>query len=173
MKYLLAGAFVLSFLITLVTLPKWIKTCKRTGLLWEDMNKYNHPKNVASSGGIIVVMAFTVGALYYIALTVFSFDGMSYLPQIFALLSMILILGVIGLVDDLLGWKNGGLSSRIRVALAFFASIPLVVINAGTQTMNVPIFGIVDFGLFYPLLIIPLGVAGATTTYNFLAGFNG
>ena len=53
------------------------------------------------------------------------------------------------------------------------ASVPLIVINAGTHTINLPIFGIVDFGIIYPLILIPLGVAGASTTYNFLAGFNG
>jgi UDP-N-acetylglucosamine--dolichyl-phosphate N-acetylglucosaminephosphotransferase len=37
----------------------------------------------------------------------------------------------------------------------------------------VPIFGIVDFGILYPLLVIPVAVAGCATTYNFLAGFNG
>ena len=30
-----------------------------------------------------------------------------------------------------------------------------------------------DLGLLYPLLIIPIGVLGATTTFNFLAGYNG
>ncbi|MDP2628571.1 MAG: glycosyl transferase family 4, partial [Nanoarchaeota archaeon] len=28
-------------------------------------------------------------------------------------------------------------------------------------------------GLLYPLIIVPLGIVGASTTYNFLAGYNG
>ena len=39
--------------------------------------------------------------------------------------------------------------------------------------MSFPFLGEVQLGLLYPLLIIPLGVAGCTITYNFLAGFNG
>ena len=39
--------------------------------------------------------------------------------------------------------------------------------------MSVPFFGNVSFGILYPLVLIPIGIAGATTTYNFLAGFNG
>ena len=31
----------------------------------------------------------------------------------------------------------------------------------------------IEFGLLYPLFFIPLGIVGAVTTYNFLAGFNG
>jgi len=39
--------------------------------------------------------------------------------------------------------------------------------------MNVPFFGNIDFGIIYPLLIIPLAIAATSTVYNFLAGFNG
>ena len=39
--------------------------------------------------------------------------------------------------------------------------------------MNFPFLGIIEFGLIYPLILIPLGIAGATISYNFLAGFNG
>ena len=31
----------------------------------------------------------------------------------------------------------------------------------------------IDFGLFYPLFLIPLGILGTSTTFNFLAGYNG
>ena len=171
--YLLALAFVFSFVLVVLFMPKWVKVCRKIGLTWEDMNKFGHPKNVASSGGIIVVMAFMLGVLFYIAMKTFLFNGTIHLSEIFALLTMVLILSIVGLVDDLLGWKSGGLPAKLRVLLAFMASIPLVVINAGNSIMNVPFFGAVNFGIFYPLVIIPIAVAGVATTYNFLAGFNG
>ena len=31
----------------------------------------------------------------------------------------------------------------------------------------------IEFGLLYPLLFIPLGIAGVSATFNFLAGYNG
>jgi UDP-N-acetylglucosamine--dolichyl-phosphate N-acetylglucosaminephosphotransferase len=164
----------ISFFLTLWILPKWIKKCKETDLLWEDMNKPEHPKNVASSGGLVVVMAFVIGVLIYIAIRTFIrelSDGPNL--EIFALLSTILMLAVIGLTDDLLGWKNKGLSKRLRLLLALLASIPLVVINAGAHTVLLPFIGAVNFGILYPLLLIPLGIAGASMTYNLLAGFNG
>src|SRR3989338_7962350 len=92
---------------------------------------------------------------------------------IFALLNVILILAVVGLTDDLLGWKHGGLSVRFRLFLALLSAIPLMVINAGTSEVGLPFLGMVELGILYPLIIIPIGIAGATTTYNFLAGFNG
>ncbi|MFA4960765.1 MAG: glycosyl transferase family 4 [Candidatus Pacearchaeota archaeon] len=173
MEYLLLTSIFVSFILAILILPRWIKKCRNIDLTWEDMNKYGHPKNVASSGGIVVIMAFVLGVLFYIALKTFIFSGTNNALEIFSLLGVILILGIVGLTDDLLGWHNHGLPIKVRVVLAFMASIPLVVINAGNHVMSLPILGYVDFGLIYPIFLIPLGIAGATTTYNFLAGFNG
>ena len=162
-----------SFLLIVLIMPKWIKTCRKIGLVWEDMNKFGHPKNVAASGGVVVVMSFVFGVMTYLALKTFVFGGQVKSLEIFALFSVILILGIVGLTDDLLGWKHKGLSMRLRLLLAAAASVPLVVINAGVHTMSVPFFSSVNFGILYPLVFIPLAVVGVSTTYNFLAGFNG
>ena len=173
MEYLLLISVLVSFLLTVLFLPKWIRICRKIGLLWEDMNKFGHPKNVASSGGAVVVLSFVLGVLTYLALKTFVFGGQVKALEIFALLSVVLILSIVGLTDDLLGWKNNGLSMKVRLLLAAAASIPLVVINAGTHTMALPFIGAVDLGILYPLFFIPLAVVGVGTTYNFLAGFNG
>jgi len=165
---------VIVFLLTFFTVPFWIRKAKRAGLIWEDMNKYGFPKNVAGSGGIVVVMAFVIGVLYYIALRTFLIkDSDGIIVEIFALLSVVLILCLMGVIDDLFGWKSKGLSRRTRTLLVFAASVPLVVINAGHSVMNFPFLGEIELGLLYPLILIPLGVAGAAMTYNSLAGYNG
>jgi len=167
-------AIFVSFILTLMTLPKWIRKCNQVGLLWEDMNKYKHPRNVAASGGIVVIMAFVISVLAYISVRTFIIGDINGITrEILSLLSVVLILAVVGLADDMLGWKHGGLSIRMRIFLAFMASIPLVVINAGDSAVNLPFIGAVNVGLLYPLILIPIAIAGATTTYNFLAGFNG
>ncbi|MEK6840556.1 MAG: glycosyl transferase family 4 [Nanoarchaeota archaeon] len=173
-QVLLLLSLAISFLLAFFTLPFWIRKARGVGLVWKDMNKPGHPKNVTGSGGIVVVIAFVVGVLYYIAVRTFIIkDPNGVNLEIFSLLSVILILTIVGIIDDLLGWKNKGLSKRSRLFLAFVASVPLVVINAGNPTMNLPFFGNVNLGVIYPLILIPIGIAGATTTYNFLAGFNG
>jgi len=53
------------------------------------------------------------------------------------------------------------------------ATVPLVVINAGKDLILIPFIGQTELGIIYPLFIIPLGIVGAATTFNFLAGFNG
>lgn len=169
MEPLILIIIFVSFFCTYFIVPFWIKKAKQIGLVWEDMNKPKKVKNVAGSGGITVVIGAMIGIFLYIAIQTFYFkssDGISV--SILAMLSTLLLVAGIGLVDDLFGWKKGGLSKRSRIILVLFSAVPLMVINAGTST----ILGI-HLGIFYPLLIIPLGILGATTTFNFLAGFNG
>jgi UDP-N-acetylglucosamine--dolichyl-phosphate N-acetylglucosaminephosphotransferase len=54
-----------------------------------------------------------------------------------------------------------------------FAALPMMVINSGQSTMNLPIVGPMDLGILYPLLIVPLGIVGASNAYNMVAGYNG
>jgi len=135
----------------------------------------NKPKKnkIPGSGGFMVALVFILSILIFVAYRVFALKSQEHLVEIFALLSVILISTCIGLVDDLLGWQKGGLSKRSRLILLLFASIPLIVINAGRSQIGIPFVGSVDIGLLYPLILIPIGIVGATSTFNFLAGFNG
>ena len=173
MESLLFIPIILSFFITLISLPSWIRKAKQIGLIWEDMNKYDKPKNVAGSGGIVVIMAFIFGVLSYVAIKTFILDANTTTVKIFALLITILIASFIGFTDDIFGWVRGGLSAKLRLLLAFTAAVPLMVINAGYSIIEVPFFRTINMGIIYPVIFIPIGIAGAITTYNFLAGYNG
>jgi UDP-N-acetylglucosamine--dolichyl-phosphate N-acetylglucosaminephosphotransferase len=171
MEPLILVTIFIGFFCTYLIVPFWIRKAKQIGLVWEDMNKPKKEKNVAGSGGITVVMGAMIGIFLYIALQTFYFQsttGSAISIKIFAMISTLLLVSGIGLIDDLFGWKKGGLSKRSRLILIFVSAIPLVVINAGQST----VMGI-HFGIIYPLLIVPLGILGATTVFNFLAGFNG
>ncbi len=162
-----------SFFVTLFLIPFWIRKAKQIGLMWEDMNKIGQEK-IAGSGGIIAIIGFVIGVLIYIAYRVFILESRnSHLVEILALMSVILLLSGLAFIDDLLGWQHGGLSRRSRMILVFISTIPLIAINAGKSLIAVPFLGLVDLGIIYPLIIIPIGILGATTTFNFLAGFNG
>ena len=164
---------LIPILLTLFLMPFWIRKAKEIGLVWDDMNKFKSEK-VSGSGGVIVVLSFIMGVLFYVAYRVFFLSSHNgSLVEIFALLTVMGLLASVGFIDDLFGWRKGGLSIRSRLILVAMASIPLIAINAGKNSVSLPFFGIVDLGLIYPLVFIPIGVMGATTTYNFLAGFNG
>jgi len=156
------------FFATLFVMPMWIKKARQVGLIWKDMNKPNFPENVAGSGGLITTLGFVFGVLLYVAIRTFVLKIDNGTIEIFAILTSILIAGMIGFIDDILGWTRGGLSKRSRILLLIFAAIPLVVINAGQSTM----VGI-NFGIIYPLLLIPVGIVATSATFNFLAGYNG
>ncbi len=154
-------------------MPLWIRKVKSIGLIWDDMNKIGGDK-VAGSGGLIVLLGFSLSCLSYVAYRVFSLGTKNgSLVEIFALLIIVLFMGFIGFVDDLFGWRKGGLSMNSRLILSLVGSIPLIAINAGRSSIGLPFFGVVDLGLIYPLFFIPLGIVATTTTFNMLAGFNG
>ena len=162
-----------SFIVTLFLMPYWIKKARDIGLIWDDMNKLSKDK-VSGSGGVVVVLGFVIGVLIYVAYRVFLLNSHnSNLVEILSLLSVILLLASLAFVDDLLGWRKGGLSKKSRLVLVLFAAVPLIVINAGKSVVAIPFLGVMDIGLLYPLVFIPIGIIGATTTFNFLAGFNG
>ena len=166
MDLIIIAAIATSFLVTFLAMPYWIRKCKDFGLTGKDLHKVDK-KDVAESGGMIVLMGLSFGILIYIAFQTFYLNSQDITVEIFALLCVLFIAGGLGIIDDLLGWKKG-LSKRFRIGIMIFAAIPLMVINAGESSM----LGI-EFGLLYPLFFIPLGVVAVTTTFNFVAGYNG
>jgi len=167
MEPLLIIPLLLGFFVVLFSMNFWIKKAHQIRLIWDDVHKTARNK-VAGSGGIIVVFGFLAGVLSYIAIETFYFNSTQNLIQILALLASVLMVSGVGLIDDLFGWQHGGLSVKSRLVLVIFAAVPLMVINAGIST----IMGI-NVGLIYPLILIPLGIVGASTTFNMLAGYNG
>jgi UDP-N-acetylglucosamine--dolichyl-phosphate N-acetylglucosaminephosphotransferase len=165
---LLATIFV-SFFVTFLGIPFWIRKSKELGLTWPDMNKPGQKKEIAGAGGIVPVLGAIIGIFLYLAVQTFIFKDWNEIQiPIFAIISSLLLVAGVGLIDDLFGWVKGGLSIKSRVILVLLAAIPLMVINAGQSSM----FGI-QLGILYPLIVIPLGILGSTVAFNMIAGFNG
>lgn len=162
---------LISFFITLLLIPFWIKRAKNAGIMGKDLHKLDK-REIAESGGITVMVGFVLGILVYVAINTFIFNNSRNFIEIFSLLTVVILISCIGLVDDILGWKIG-LNKRARLVLIAFASIPLMAINAGKSLISFPFLGNLDIGIIYPLILIPLGIVGASTTFNFLAGYNG
>jgi UDP-N-acetylglucosamine--dolichyl-phosphate N-acetylglucosaminephosphotransferase len=170
MEFLIYLCVLISFLTTLIITPKWIRKALKIGLHGYDMNKPGKPK-VAEMGGICVVFGFVLGMLIYIGLMTFYLHSPKYI-DLMAVLCTVLMTCIIGMMDDLLGWKKG-LRQWQKPIFTIFAALPMMVVNAGHSTMNLPILGTIDWGILYPLLIVPLGIVGASNAYNLLGGYNG
>lgn len=163
--------FVFAFIVCLGLTKWWINVAKKNKLEGKDMNKFKKPL-VPEAGGIAVVVSITLTLMLYVFFKTFVLSSMTHLIEILTLTITLLLACLIGFVDDVLGWKKG-IAGWIKILMTIPIAIPLMVINAGHSTMTVPFFGAVDFGLFYPLVIVLVGVVGATNGYNLLAGYNG
>jgi len=160
--------FSISFLLTFFILPPLIKSLKKAGFLAQDFNKPNKIL-VPEMGGIALVFGIGISLIILIAFKIFlGYDAQINLEKILASLLVLISIGFIGLIDDLLV-----LSQKTKVILALIAGLPLAVLKLGTSEMTFPFLGKVNLGIFYPLVLVPLGISGAANAFDMLAGFNG
>jgi UDP-N-acetylglucosamine--dolichyl-phosphate N-acetylglucosaminephosphotransferase len=164
---MLAGIFVVSFSITFLALPVIIRKMKVAGIVGKDVNKAERPE-VAEMGGLAIVMGVVGGLLLAIALRTFFGYQFDLVSMLAAMLTMAII-ALIGIFDDLFDMRKD-----IKAFLPMVAALPLVAVAAaGSTTIHLPIFGSVDFGVLYIIILIPLGVTVSANLTNMLAGFNG
>jgi len=176
MKYAAIVCAIISFLVVFLVTPKIIRYMRKIGLVVDDMNKEDKP-SVPVAGGLAVMGGVFFGLMTYVFMRTFLYNDSSSLLFLFAATTCILVISLVGFIDDLLvrklDGKYVGFKQWQKPLLTLVAAVPLMVVNAGTTAVNFPFFGTVDFGLVYPLILIPLGVVGAANMVNLLAGFNG
>lgn len=163
----LGAAFCASFAVTLYSIPKVARKLTDAGITGKDINKKDAPV-LPEMVGISIIMGLVCGILCIVALnTIFEVPFPSAL--IFAGLCTILIISLIGIYDDLFD-----MAQVTKALLPLAAAVPLVAATiTSSRTIFIPLLGPIDFGLLYPLLLIPLGITVASNLTNMLAGFNG
>ncbi len=176
MLTILLFLIIVGFLVTIILLPRFIIYLKGINLVVKDMNKENTPL-VPISGGIVVFFGFFLSIMLFIFIETFIYKDLSQLTGLLAATLSILTITLIGFVDDILikddKERSVGLKQWQKPLLVLPAAIPLMAINVGDTVMHIPLIGNVDFGIIYPLIIIPIAVIGAGNMVNMLAGFNG
>lgn len=175
--------FAISFIVTFSIVPLLIPRLRARGLVGIDMNKIEKPK-VPELGGIFIVMGFSAGVMASIFMHTYLNMLQLNLTMLLAAFATILIIAFIGLIDDLIGWKIG-LKQWQHALLPIFAALPLMAIEINNAPMHIPLlgqmpsivflpfFGGVTFGLIYSLILVPIGITGASNAANMLAGLNG
>jgi UDP-N-acetylglucosamine--dolichyl-phosphate N-acetylglucosaminephosphotransferase len=113
-------------------------------------------------GGLAILLGLSVGI--FVAIPFVNGD----LVSLFAAFLTIMLTGIVGICDDMFGIRQ-----KTKALLPLFASIPLIAVQAGEHFMIVPFVGLVDFGLIYPLVFIPIGITVLANASNMLAGYNG
>ena len=105
---------ILSFLVTRLSMPKIIKKLEKANIVGKDIHKSWKPI-VAEMGGFGILFGFIIG--------IFAGIGMHSILTfpLCIVLIVILLVGIIGIADDLLV-----LSSKEKLFLLFLAGIPLI-----------------------------------------------
>lgn len=177
-------AMIISLVITLRMTPKLIEFLKAAGITGKDIQKKNKPV-IAEMGGPAVLIGFLSGIFFLIWLKVFLYGEQQNLVELFAAITTILIITLIGIFDDLSSLtrkgkidrfgnlKRLGLKQWQKPLLTLPAAIPLMAIMAGDSSLTIPLFGSVNIGILYPLLVVPAAIVGASNATNMLAGLNG
>ncbi len=175
--------FFVAFIVTNKFLPFLIARMKARHITGIDMNKFNKPK-ISEMGGICVWLGFSAG----IIVSIFMFSYLEWieinLTFLLAGFSTIVMVGFLGVIDDLIGWRKG-IRQWQHALIPVFAALPLMAIEISNPPISIPFFGfapaeivipfigVVSFGLIYSLIFVPIGVTGASNATNMLAGLNG
>lgn len=175
---------IIAFLITIVSTLFVIGYMREAGVTVTDHNKEKKVE-LPGGGGLALAFGFTVGLLAY----AFGISFNLYMPvtslvELFAVISSVLLITLFGFIDELVLKGNlvlskdrkdthRGLKQWQRPLLTVVGAIPLVAINAGIASVDVPFLGIVSLGIFYPLVIIPLAVIFVSNAFNLVGGFDG
>ena len=175
--------FAAAFLLTRRVMPFLIARMRLRGIVGIDMNKPGK-KKVAEMGGVGVWIGFTTGIL--ISIFVFTYLHLIELNLTFLLAgyATIAMVGFLGVIDDLVGWRDG-IRQWQHALVPLFAALPLMAIKISNPPIKLPFFGFlpgeyllpiagtVSFGIIYSLFFVPVGVTGASNAANMLAGLNG
>ncbi len=173
-------SFFISGLTSVLLTKSLIPFFERNNIIALDLHKKNKPK-IANSGGISVSLSLIIGLMFFVATQTFVFRNTNQVVYLFATILTILLITLIGFFDDLNrsdvvnGKKEirSGLEKWQKPIFTIPAAIPLMAVSAGVTSMTIPLLGPINFGILYPLLLIPLGVVGTANVVNLLGGFNG
>ncbi len=179
----LVFAALISFFTVAFLAPALKKFLERAGVVGVDQQKKEKPK-MAASAGILVMTGVLLGGFFFIGIHTFLIHLAMNLTYILAAYCSIIIVTFIGFLDDLNVSKSPrrskgladiriGLKQWQKPLLTLPAAIPLMAIMAGTNTMDLPFLGSVNFGVLYPLILIPFAVVTVSNATNMLAGMNG
>ena len=154
-------AIIIGFLVVYGATPKFAQRLKERNLTAVDMHKPSSPM-IPSMGGLVIVTGYLAGVLW--SLVAFP----SFFTELAGVMSTMLMISMLGMIDDILQLRHG-----IKVLLPIVASLPLVIIVGADRVIMLPFVGLVKVGVFYPLLLVPIGIVASANLTNMLAGFNG
>lgn len=183
MRFLLLSGIAAAATTFLLT-PQATRFLRTSGIVGIDQQKAGKPTR-PTSGGVAVLFGFLVGLSLYIGLSTFvPGAAMVRIDLLLAALSATFVIGIIGLIDDIHVDPSGvtdkgneqvrvGIAQKYKYVAPVVAALPLMAVKVGSTAMHLPLVGTVEFGILYPLLLVPVAVTCVVNATNMLAGHNG
>ncbi|MEZ0394572.1 MAG: glycosyltransferase 4 family protein [Desulfurococcaceae archaeon] len=166
-----AIASLLAAILTAASLRWWIGRAAAIGLVGRDMNKPGEAY-AAEAGGVWVTFSVAFSLLAYAGLAAYVDGDEGPLKPLAAMALLLFMSSFLGFLDDILGWRKG-IRAIYRIVYMAPLSLPLVALRLGSPVITVPFIGEVNLGVLFNLVLVPIGVVGASNGFNMLAGYNG
>ncbi|HLI46747.1 MAG TPA: hypothetical protein VKU94_06085 [Geobacterales bacterium] len=150
--------FISSLAMVFFQVPFWMSFFLKKGKTGIDIHKENRPVIPEMCGVAILISLTVLGVILYIIV-----PNLAYITVI----SVALIGGIIGLIDDLVD-----LGGKVKPLLTLLASIPIFILGQYQPHPALPFIPSTRLTIIYPILI-PLGIAISTNAVNMLNVVNG
>ena len=168
-QLIFVGTAVAAFLMSYIFVKIWIPLAKKFGLIGRDLNKYSRPA-VAEAGGIGVIFSLATSIFLYLLVRA-AVGDLLYLGETYAIISAVLLAGLIGFSDDMLGWKKG-IRRLYKPFITSVLALPFMTITLIYPQYNYfSSWGIST--IIFAIVIVPIGIVGTSNAINMMGGYNG
>jgi UDP-N-acetylglucosamine--dolichyl-phosphate N-acetylglucosaminephosphotransferase len=156
--------FLIAVVATLYLTKRFISRFHARGYVVKDMYKPGKP-NIPTMGGVALIGGIMV-SLVVAEIILRSND---VIEKLLIFYFIIIIYGIFGLLDDLIGVK----SRFKKVYILYFLALPIALLNIGTFITIDPLNIHLYVGWVKPFLFAPIYVMVVANLVNMHAGFNG
>ncbi len=172
---------ILEAIITNITIKRFSKYLIRINLMGKDINKKDKRK-VPESFGVPLIFTTSLALLIFlIILRLFYPTANIKIEWILAYIIGGIFLAIIGFLEDLTvlskrekqNKKKSGFDQKYKLIIPLPSSLPIMFAMLTRDYISIPLFGVIHIGLIYPLILVPIGIIGASNATNMLAGLNG
>ncbi len=147
--YIIAGAFLASLIISILSIPSIVKVAELKHLFDEPGDRTVHSTSTPTLGGLALFSGFTVSSLF--------FSDMTGIPELKFIIAGIIILFFVGIKDDILiiapATKLGG---QILAAfiIVFFTDLQITHLHGFFGITDIPQFISLPLTIFVFLVVI-------------------
>jgi UDP-N-acetylglucosamine--dolichyl-phosphate N-acetylglucosaminephosphotransferase len=174
---------ILAFVAAYLGISFLMRYLYSAGIVAEDRNKAKVVK-LPSSAGLGFALGIVIGILVYTFGGSFVFKPVINISILLSVALSIILITLVGFLDDInvkqervksTGMMDirEGLKQWQKPILTVLGALPLMAIDAGVHTVELPFVGVVSLGLVYPLILLPLAIIFVSNSVNLLGGFDG